>query len=63
MSGPIVRTGTTPEFWKNWDQVFGNKSPVAKSDKTAAATTKGTKKAAGPKKAAKKSVKKAAKKK
>lgn len=63
MSGPIVRTGTTPEFWKNWDQVFGNKSQEAKSDKTAAATTKGTKKAAAPKKAAKKSVKKAAKKK
>ena len=25
MSGPIVRTGTTPKFWQNWDQVFGNK--------------------------------------
>jgi len=25
MSGPIVRTGTTPEFWKNWDQAFGKK--------------------------------------
>ncbi len=23
MGGPIVRTGTTPEFWNNWDQVFG----------------------------------------
>ena len=24
MGGPIVRTGTTPEFWKNWDKIFGN---------------------------------------
>lgn len=24
-SGPIVRTGTTPEFWKNWDKVFAGK--------------------------------------
>lgn len=24
MGGPIVRTGTTPEFWKNWDNVFGD---------------------------------------
>jgi len=26
MSGPIVRTGTTPAFWKNWDQAFGGKA-------------------------------------
>ena len=63
MSGPIVRTGTTPEFWKNWDQVFGKKPQNAKSDTATTATTKATKKAAAPKKAAKKSVKKAAKKK
>ena len=25
MSGPIVRTGATPEFWSNWDNVFGDK--------------------------------------
>jgi hypothetical protein len=25
MSGPIVRTGTTPEYWKNWDSIFGAK--------------------------------------
>jgi hypothetical protein len=29
MSGPIVRTGATPEFWSNWDKVFGGKSPGA----------------------------------
>ena len=23
MSGPIVRTGTTPKFWENWDKAFG----------------------------------------
>lgn len=48
MSGPIVRTGATPEFWKNWDNVFGKKSkktaappataqPVAVGKKTASA--------------------------
>ena len=39
MSGPIVRTGTTPEFWKNWDQVFGDKKKVTKK-----VTKKGKKK-------------------
>lgn len=30
-SGPIVRTGATPEFWRNWDNVFGGgkKKPAA----------------------------------
>ena len=23
MGGPIVRTGTTPAFWENWDKAFG----------------------------------------
>ena len=37
MGGPIVRTGTTPEFWKNWESVFGKKggakkTPAAKSE-------------------------------
>lgn len=63
MSGPIVRTGTTPEFWKNWDQVFGNAPKKKTSAKTPDAASKAAKKAAAPKKAAKKSVKKAAKKK
>jgi hypothetical protein len=30
MSGPIVRTGTTPAFWANWDNVFGGKKGAAK---------------------------------
>ena len=35
MSGPIVRTGTTPEFWKNWDKVFGDKKESETKTKTA----------------------------
>ena len=30
MGGPIVRTGTTPEFWRNWDQAFGDKKKTKK---------------------------------
>lgn len=51
-SGPIVRTGATPEFWKNWDNIFGGKKSA--SGKAAAG-----KKAAG-KTAAKKSTAKPA---
>lgn len=29
MSGPIVRTGTTPAFWENWDRVFKGKKRAA----------------------------------
>ncbi len=59
MSGPIVRTGTTPEFWKNWDRAFGGKKKATdgtkKVDKSAKAdaANKVVKKAA--KKASKKS--------
>jgi hypothetical protein len=53
MSGPIVRTGTTPEYWKNWDSIFGGKKT-----NTAAKPAKAAKK---PAKA--KSAKKVAKKK
>lgn len=49
MSGPIVRTGTNPKFWSNWDQAFGNKAASK-----AAAVPQAAKKAAAPKKAAKK---------
>ena len=46
MGGPIVRTGTTPEFWSNWDRVFGGKKAVA----TKSADTKpAAKKSAKPK--------------
>jgi hypothetical protein len=30
MSGPIVRTGTTPKFWENYDKVFGKGKAAAK---------------------------------
>lgn len=56
MSGPIVRTGTTPQFWKNYDNIFGKK-PSGKKAETAAAA-KPVKKATK-----KKAVKKATKKK
>jgi hypothetical protein len=62
MSGPIVRTGATPEFWKNWDKVFGGKKgkteakTAAKSK--AAAPAKASKAAKPAKAAAKKSSKK-----
>ena len=47
MGGPIVRTGTTPAFWANWEKAFGK-------TKSASAKT------AGPKKPAKSAKAKAA---
>lgn len=35
MGGPIVRTGTTPAFWENYDKAFGKQA--GKSKKPAAA--------------------------
>jgi hypothetical protein len=70
MSGPIVRTGTTPEFWKNWDRAFGDKKATAGTKKAtkapekkeaAVASKKAVKKAApkaAPQKASKKATKK-----
>jgi hypothetical protein len=61
MSGPIVRTGTTPEFWKNYDAIFGNKKKTAAPK---AATKKAaTKKVAAKPAVARKATKKAAAKK
>jgi hypothetical protein len=53
MSGPIVRTGTTPKFWENYDKIFsGAKGKKASaSGKTSA---KPAKKKAVAKKAGKK---------
>lgn len=51
MGGPIVRTGTTPEFWKNWDNVFGGKAGAKK--KGSKSPTKAAAKSAKPAKAAK----------
>ena len=50
MSGPIVRTGATPEFWENWDKIFGDKDQKSTGKKKTGA------------KASKKSSKKPAKK-
>jgi hypothetical protein len=50
MSGPIVRTGTNPRYWENWDAVFGGKKSAASAPKAA------VKKAVPKKKAAPKKV-------
>jgi hypothetical protein len=57
MGGPIVRTGTTPKFWQNWEQVFGGKKSGASKAKSAPA-----KEAKSPKKASTKAVAKKSKK-
>lgn len=57
MGGPIIRTGTTPAFWENWEKAFGKgkkkssggaksakKSPAKKSAKAKAAKKKSKKK-------------------
>lgn len=59
MSGPIVRTGTNPAFWANWDNVFGGKkgkTSVAKGKKSPAKKS-AAKKAPAKKAAAKKAAK------
>lgn len=48
MSGPIVRSGPSPQFSKNWDSVFG------KGRATSAAAPKKTAKKAAAKKSPKK---------
>jgi hypothetical protein len=56
MSGPIVRSGPSPEFTKNWDSVFnkkqGKKKAAAKPAKAAAKSVK----AKAPAKAKKKAI-------
>ena len=62
MGGPIVRTGTTPEFWANWDQAFGNQGGKKSGVTKKTADKKSVKAGAAKKKTAKKKVnKKAAK--
>lgn len=56
-SGPIVRTGATPEFWRNWENVFGGKKQPAEKAATGKAAKKkavARKPAAKPKSAKKK---------
>jgi len=40
MGGPIVRTGTTPAFWANWEKAFGKASGGAISGSAKSATAK-----------------------
>jgi hypothetical protein len=57
MGGPIVRTGTTPKFWQNWEQAFGGKkSKSASASKTADSKSVAAKSPKAVKKAATKSV-------
>lgn len=51
-SGPIVRTGATPEFWRNWDNIFGEKKKRAGKTATGKQPAKKTAKAAAAKKTA-----------
>ncbi|HUY34092.1 MAG TPA: hypothetical protein VMV69_15190 [Pirellulales bacterium] len=46
MSGPIVRSGPSPEFTKNWDSVFSKKpsKSTVKASATPAPATKSVKK-------------------
>lgn len=45
MGGPIVRTGTTPAFWANWEKAFGKSASASKKGSTATATKKAVKSA------------------
>ena len=50
MGGPIVRSGPSPEFSKNWESIFGGKKqtdkPAAKKNSEKAVATKTAKKPA-----------------
>jgi len=52
MGGPIVRTGTTPAFWENWEKAFGKASRSAKKS-GAGKTAKKAAKSGKPKASAK----------
>ena len=56
MSGPIVRSGASPEFSKNWERIFAKKSKNAGGSsataKKASKTAKKAKPAPAPKKKA-----------
>ena len=43
MGGPIVRTGTTPAFWENWERAFGKGSRSVKKSSGKTATKKSAK--------------------
>ena len=59
MSGPIVRTGTNPKFWTNWERAFGKKlkGKAADAPEKKKAETASAKAAKKPAKKAKKAAK------
>lgn len=63
MGGPIVRTGTTPKFWQNWESVFGNKKSGSGVAKATSAKSPKSPKASAKKVSSKTVAKKAGKKK
>ncbi len=58
MGGPIVRTGTTPAFWSNWEKAFGKSSGESKKGASSKAMAKKPVKSAKAKPAAKAKMKK-----
>lgn len=38
MSGPIIRSGASPEYAKNWDQAFAASKPKSTSKSASAST-------------------------
>lgn len=52
MGGPIIRSGASPEFSKNWERIFGSQS--SGGTKKAATKKAAPKKPAAKKKSAKK---------
>jgi hypothetical protein len=58
MSGPIVRSGASPEFSKNWEKIFGKKSSKTSASSSAPAAKKSAKAAKKAKPAPKKKGKK-----
>ena len=53
MGGPIVRSGASPEFSKNWESIFGKQGDGASAKVAAASGAAKTKKKASKKKAKK----------
>jgi len=58
MGGPIVRTGTTPAFWENWEKAFGKTARGGKTGAAKKTTAKKPARSAKPKPAAKSKKKK-----
>ncbi len=54
MGGPIVRTGTTPAFWRNWEKAFAKGAKSKSAATSAKADEKKTKAGSTAKAAAKK---------